>query len=69
MAEIEKNLNLGVEDGFVRLVMRKYNLTEHQAVHLVWSSWRKFRLILAKDRKLREKIADYLDLDFNRRHQ
>lgn len=61
MAIVKKSFDKQAEDGFVRQVMQKLNVNEEQASHLVWSSWRKFRLILAQDGKLRSILRDYLD--------
>ena len=47
--------------NFIRKIKVRFNLNRHQAEHLAVSSWRKFKLILAKDRKLREKLRDLLD--------
>lgn len=46
---------------FVEKIKDRFNLNHHQAEFLAFSSWRKFKLILAKDRKLREKLRDLLD--------
>ena len=46
---------------FITKIKARFNLNRHQAEHLAVSSWRKFKLILAKDRKLREKLKDLLD--------
>ena len=46
---------------FIEKIKVRFNLNHHQAEFLAFSSWRKFKLILAKDRKLREKLRDLLD--------
>ena len=46
---------------FIAKIKVRFNLNHHQAEFLAFSSWRKFKLILAKDRKLREKLRDLLD--------
>lgn len=46
---------------FIWKIKARFNLNWHQAEHLAFSSWRKFKLILAKDRELREKLRDLLD--------
>lgn len=46
---------------FIAKIKDRFNLNHHQAEFLAFSSWRKFKLILAKDRKLREKLRDLLD--------
>ena len=46
---------------FIAKIKARFNLNQSQAEHLAFSSWRKFKLILAKDRKLREKLRDLLD--------
>lgn len=46
---------------FITKIKVRFNLNQHQAEHLAFSSWRKFKLILAKDRKLREKLRGLLD--------
>ena len=46
---------------FIAKIKAKFNLNQSQAEHLAFSSWRKFKLILAKDRELREKLRDLLD--------
>ena len=46
---------------FVEKIKDRFNLNHHQAEFLAFSSWRKFKLILAEDRKLREKLRDLLD--------
>ena len=46
---------------FISKIKVRFNLNQHQAEFLAFSSWRKFKLILAKDRKLREKLKDVLD--------
>ena len=46
---------------FIEKIKVRFNLNHHQAEFLAFSSWRKFKLILAKDRKLREKLRGLLD--------
>ena len=46
---------------FITKIKVRFKLNQHQAEHLAFSSWRKFKLILAKDRKLREKLRGLLD--------
>ena len=46
---------------FIEKIKTRFNLNRHQAEHLAFSSWRKFKLILLKDRELREKLRDLLD--------
>ena len=46
---------------FIAKIKARFNLNHHQAEFLAFSSWRKFKLILAKDRKLREKLRGLLD--------
>ena len=46
---------------FITKIKARFNLNQHQAEYLAFSSWRKFKLILAKDRKLREKLRDLLN--------
>lgn len=46
---------------FVEKIKDRFNLNHHQAEFLAFSSWRKFKLILLKDRELREKLRDLLD--------
>ena len=46
---------------FIEKIKVRFNLNQHQAEFLAFSSWRKFKLILAKDRKLREKLRGLLD--------
>ena len=46
---------------FIHKIKGRVNLNRHQAEHLAFSSWRKFKLILLKDRELREKLRDLLD--------
>ena len=46
---------------FIEKIKARFNLNRHQAEFLAFSSWRKFKLILAKDRKLREKLRGLLD--------
>ena len=46
---------------FIAKIKVRFNLNRHQAEHLAFSSWRKFKLILLKDRELREKLRDLLD--------
>lgn len=46
---------------FIHKIKVRFNLNHHQAEFLAFSSWRKFKLILLKDRKLREKLRDLLD--------
>ena len=46
---------------FIAKIKARFNLNQSQAEHLAFSSWRKFKLILAKDRKLREKLRGLLD--------
>ena len=45
---------------FIEKIMVAFNLNRHQAEHLAFSSWRKFKLILAKDRETREKLREIL---------
>ena len=45
---------------FIEKIMDAFNLNRHQAEHLAFSSWRKFKLILAKDREARERLRDIL---------
>ena len=49
------------QHDFITKIKVRFNLNQHQAEFLAFSSWRKFKLILAKDRKLREKLKDLLD--------
>lgn len=46
---------------FIAKIKARFNLNRHQAEFLAFSSWRKFKLILLKDRELREKLRDLLD--------
>ena len=46
---------------FIAKIKARFNLNQSQAEHLAFSSWRKFKLILLKDRELREKLRDLLD--------
>lgn len=46
---------------FITKIKDRFNLNHHQAEYLAFSSWRKFKLILLKDRELREKLRDLLD--------
>ena len=46
---------------FIGKIKVRFNLNRHQAEHLAFSSWRKFKLILLKDKELREKLRDLLD--------
>ena len=41
-------------------VAKRFNINEMQADALIFSAWRKFKLILAKDRELREKLKGFL---------
>lgn len=45
---------------FIGKIKARFNLNQHQAEHLAFSSWRKFKLILAKDREAREKLREIL---------
>ena len=45
---------------FITKIKARFNLKQHQAEHLAFSSWRKFKLILAKDREAREKLREIL---------
>ena len=45
---------------FITKIKARFNLNQHQAEHLAFSSWRKFKLILAKDRETRERLRDIL---------
>ena len=45
---------------FIEKIKGRFNLNRHQAEHLAFSSWRKFKLILAKDRETRERLRDIL---------
>ena len=45
---------------FIEKIKARFNLNQHQAEHLAFSSWRKFKLILAKDRETRERLRDIL---------
>ena len=46
---------------FIEKIKGRFNLNRHQAEHLAFSSWRKFKLILAKDRETREKLREILN--------
>ena len=46
---------------FITKIKVRFNLNHHQAEFLAFSSWRKFKLILLKDRELREKLRGLLD--------
>lgn len=46
---------------FIAKIKARFNLNRHQAEFLAFSSWRKFKLILLKDRELREKLRGLLD--------
>ena len=49
---------------FIGKIKARFNLNQSQAEHLAFSSWRKFKLILAKDRETREKLREILsDID------
>ena len=45
---------------FIGKIKARFNLNRHQAEFLAFSSWRKFKLILAKDRETREKLREIL---------
>ncbi|MDD7741718.1 MAG: hypothetical protein PUJ19_03075 [Campylobacteraceae bacterium] len=45
---------------FIEKIKARFNLNRHQAEHLAFSSWRKFKLILVKDRETRERLRDIL---------
>lgn len=45
---------------FIEKIKARFNLNRHQAEYLAFSSWRKFKLILAKDRETREKLREIL---------
>ena len=45
---------------FIAKIKARFNLNQHQAEFLAFSSWRKFKLILAKDREAREKLREIL---------
>ena len=45
---------------FVVEVAKRFNLNVTQAEALIFTSWRKFKLILAKDRELRQKLKGFL---------
>ena len=45
---------------FITKIKVRFNLNQHQAEFLAFSSWRKFKLILAKDRETRERLRDIL---------
>ena len=45
---------------FITKIKARFNLNQSQAEHLAFSSWRKFKLILAKDRETRERLRDIL---------
>ena len=45
---------------FITKIKARFNLNRNQAEHLAFSSWRKFKLILAKDRETRERLRDIL---------
>ena len=45
---------------FIEKIKGRFNLNRHQAEHLAFSSWRQFKLILAKDRETRERLRDIL---------
>ena len=62
----KNNISMSDEDfiaphDFITKIKVRFNLNQHQAEFLAFSRWRKFKLILAKDRKLREKLRDLLD--------
>ena len=59
--------NISMSDGgviaphdFITKSKARFNLNQSQAEHLAFSSWRKFKLILAKDRETRERLRDIL---------
>lgn len=54
---------------FITKIKARFNLNQHQAVHLAFSSWRKFKLILAKDRETRERLRDILSEINTGKHQ
>ena len=43
---------------FIEKIKGRFNLNRHQAEHLAFSSWRKFQLILAKERETRERLSE-----------
>lgn len=46
---------------FKAKVKKRFNLGDEQADFLIFSSWRKFKLILAKDSELRKKLRLHLE--------
>ena len=45
---------------FITKIKARFNLNQSQAEFLAFSSWRKFKLILAKDKETRERLRDIL---------
>ena len=54
---------------FIEKIKAKFNLNRHQAEHLAFSSWRKFKLILAKDGETRERLRDILSEINREKHE
>ena len=54
---------------FIAKIKARFNLNQSQAEHLAFSSWRKFKLILAKDRETRERLRDILSEINKRKHE
>ena len=54
---------------FITKIKARFNLNHHQAEHLAFSSWRKFKLILAKDRETRERLRDILSEINREKHE
>ena len=54
---------------FITKIKARFNLNQSQAEHLAFSSWRKFKLILAKDRETRERLRDILSEINREKHE
>ena len=54
---------------FIEKIKARFNLSRDQAEHLAFSSWRKFKLILAKDRETRERLRDILSEINREKHE
>lgn len=47
---------------FCQNVAKRWGISYHAAEFLIFSSWRKFKLIIAKDTELRKKLKGFLDV-------
>lgn len=60
----KKTSYLTADDIFLSQVKKRFKISRIQAELLIYQSWRKFLLILAKEPKLRDKLQEFWETEF-----